>query len=431
MLRHCLHLGAISLLLVLPGWVSAQTVMVNGPSELGDALSTAPAGSTIVLAPGEYGDFRLTGDIDAEFIRSADADNPARFSSFDVRDVADLTFENLLFDYTYASGDRATLRPFMWRDSSNLTLRGNVFDGDVAQGLSETDNGFGFGFALVVWDSRDVLLEGNEIFNFFKGIHVRNVEDAVVRLNDISQIRSDGMNFVQVARVLIEENHIHNFNRSLESGDHSDMIQFWTARTDWPSHDVIIRGNVLNSGDGWFTQSIFLRNERSDRIGSTDPALFYRNITIEDNVILNAHLHGITVGDAIYLTVRHNTVVQNPASAEGDPSSGLYIPSIRIAEVNRNVEVTGNVAALIVGHHGQSGWLVEDNLEVQNQLATEPGFYEDVFIGGELNRPNSFRYRPNGPAGLLGLGAPMLRYRTLATTTFPRSQPLIKEPSRR
>ena len=67
------------------------------------------------------------------------------------------------------------------------------------------------------------------------------------------------------------------------------MIQFWTSGTTSPSTNIVIRGNILDSGDGGWTQSIFMRNEMVDTGGAGD-AMFYQNILIEDNVIYNAFI---------------------------------------------------------------------------------------------------------------------------------------------
>lgn len=63
-----------------------------------------------------------------------------------------------------------------------------------------------------------------------------------------------------------------------------------------PSVNIVIPGNILNSGAGVWNQSIFMRNEKVDT-QDPGPEMFYRDIVIEENVILNAHQHGITVGE--------------------------------------------------------------------------------------------------------------------------------------
>ena len=98
------------------------------------------------------------------------------------------------------------------------------------------------------------------------------------------------------------------------------MIQVFTNGTDTPSTDLVIRGNILNSGDSKAaSQSIFMRNEVVDSQGA-GRGMYYSNILIEDNVIYNAHANAIWVGYADGLSIRNNTILHNPASGDGTPS---------------------------------------------------------------------------------------------------------------
>lgn len=408
-LRLTSILLALHTFVSLPTYAFAQVIHIDGQSELQAALDQAPEGSTLLLTPGDYGALNIGQDIAASVIRSADPQQPARFTSASIENVDGLSFEGLLFDYQYVEGDRSTERPFYWRNARNLQLLGNTFSGDVASNVSAELENRGFGMGIIIRDSMNVRLLNNEIFGFFKGINIRGATGVILQNNNIHRIRSDGMNFAEVAEVLIEGNTIHNFARALDSNDHADMIQFWTNRTDWPSHDIVIRNNLLNSGQGYQTQSIFMRNERSDTSGSVDPTLFYRNILIENNVIINAHRNAIFVGDTVGLTIRQNTVVQNPNSAAGDPTSSRYIPDIRVADVSQQVEIVDNITSRVIGYAGQSDWHVDNNLNVQNQSPLEPGYYGSVFTGGRYDDVDSFRHREGGAADRPGLGAELLR----------------------
>ena len=108
-------------------------------------------------------------------------------------------------------------------------------------------------------------------------------------------MRSDGMNFAHVRTCLIEDNYLHDFAVQGVRGScrHDPVLDERGLR---PSTDVIIRGNTLDVGDGDETQSIFMRNDMVDR-GFAGEEMFYRNLLIEENVILNNHAHGITVGE--------------------------------------------------------------------------------------------------------------------------------------
>jgi parallel beta-helix repeat protein len=277
--------------------------------------------------------------------------------------------------------------------------------------VGPASDGFGTGFGLSVRGSERVTIEAVEIRGFFRGLVVSDSSDLVVRGNNIHSLRMDGMNFAQVERVLIEGNHIHDFIRSLASRDHADMIQFWTNGTTVASRDIVIRNNVLNSGNGWYTQSIFMRNDQVDR-GLAGDEMFYRNILIEENVIINAHLHGIVVGATDGLIIRNNTVIRNARSEGERDNVAQWNPRISVAEPSRNVQILRNVVSRIAGDEAQAGWVIADNLFIQDRGRLGEGLYYDlVFVAARTGDPQnlgSFSYLPGGPLEGAGIGASRL-----------------------
>ena len=397
---------------MLPMRLRAETAVdVTGSEALLAALSAAGPGTVLRLAPGDYGALglrRAGGEAGAPLaLIAADPARPPRFDRMDLRDVAHLVLEGLQFDYAFSAEDKIHFRPFTVVDSRDITIRGCLFDGDRARGISAVDDGFGWAFGLGATDVAGLVIEGCKIRDFFRGLVVARCQDIRVSGNDLHDLRMDGMNFAQVQSVVIEGNHIHDFNRSINSKDHADMIQFWTNGTDAPSTDIVIRGNLLASGQGWFTQSIFMRNEEVDR-GRAGMEMFYRNILIEENVIANAHLHGISVGETDGLVIRQNTVLRNALSEGQRDNPPLWTPMIRVVEEARNVYITGNIVAKITGYEKQADWQVTDNLLVQDRTRMEAGFYDTVFTGSPAD-PATLRYRAGGPADGSGMGAARLQ----------------------
>jgi len=236
-------------------------------------------------------------------------------------------------------------------------------------------------------------------------------DQVAIKSNDFSGMRRDAMNFAQVTDVLIERNNIHDFNRSPTSGDHPDMIQFWTTATHSPSQNITIRNNVFNSGNGLYTQTIFMRNEKVDQ-GQAGAELYYRNIEITDNLILNAHLHGITVGEVDGLTIARNTLLQNPLSADGPLTDELWVPRINVTSRAKNVSIINNVVSDIRGFDGQRDWQVDGNVVVQPRSSMAPGYYPTVFdFAPDADRADlrSYRIRPGGPADNSRVGSGILR----------------------
>ena len=159
--------------------------------------------------------------------------------------ASNLSFDGILFDYTFAASDASNFKPFEVNGSSNVTIRNSVFDGDLAEGKWAGADGFGWTYGLSVRSSRGVTIENNEVYDFLRGMIFYKSAELDVLGNDVHSIRSDGMDFAEVQDVLIEDNHLHDFPLPEGSADHRDMIQFWTSGTRQASTDITIRGNRL------------------------------------------------------------------------------------------------------------------------------------------------------------------------------------------
>ncbi|MDT8392108.1 MAG: right-handed parallel beta-helix repeat-containing protein [Lentisphaeria bacterium] len=360
----------------------ANVFSVANAQELMEALTSATGGDTIKLASGDYGTLTIspfsgfTGDRNFSApvtIISENPEEPATFSGFHLQDVSNLTFDNITFDYQYSPDGNS--KPFLIRDSSGITIRNSLFDGDNLEGTGTVGDGYPFGTALLVRWSSDITIENNEMRTFLNGAQFMETTDIRFVSNNIHDMRSDGTNFAEVQNVLIEDNYFHDFRTNMATGDHSDMIQFWTTNTDAPSTDVIIRGNTFDAGDGGWTQTIFMRNGAVDS-GGAGLEMFWKNILIEENIIVNGHLHGITVGATDGLVIRDNLVLSVPEGAENRHSS----PSIRVADNSVNVAIEGNLTAGISGFTNQFDWQVADNVIVQNSNQNAAGYYGDIFL---------------------------------------------------
>lgn len=376
--------------------------------DLAVALASVPTGGVLSLPGGDWGtlNMRKSGP---SIIRSFDPSDPAVFSEIHIKDVEGLRLENLSLKYDWDSEDPIWKTPFEIFRSKNITLSGLRIEGDIAREGSDADRGYPWGGGLFVRWGQDITIENTEISNFYRGLIVAKSDRVRVINNDVHSLRMDGMTFSSVQDVKIVDNYIHDFDRSLDSGDHADMIQFWTNKTTRPNTRVVIRDNILNSGDGAYTQSIFMRNEEVDQ-NRAGREMFYRDILIEGNIIINAHLHGITLGESEDVVIRNNTLVQNAQSANGDLKREVWLPRISVAESSRNVVIENNIAERIPD--SRPGWKVDNNLEVQPHERMKPGFYGQVFVGfpnGDPKDPASYAPRPGGPADRPGLGATLLR----------------------
>ena len=370
----------------------ANTITVSNAAQLSAALSSAGSGDTILLAGGDYGRLYMpangfgSGFSAPVTIAAADPGNPPEFSGLDLRGVSNLTFREVTFDYTFQTGDPLTLRPFNVSGGGNLTFQNSVFNGDTARGVSAVADGYGTGVGLSVSNATGVRVEGSEFSGFWKGALFSNSSNLVVAGNDISEMRSDGLNFSAVQGALVEGNTIRDFRASPNSADHRDMLQVFTQGTNRPTTDLVIRGNTFDIGTGDPTQSIWMRNEVVDT-GRAGSSMYYQRITIEDNVIVNSQRNGIAVGETAGLTIRSNSVLRSDGGNVDGADTPVEIPLILVASRSTGVTITQNATAGIGGYDGQAGWTVTRNAIVQDQNPFGDGWYGDVFTASSLEAP--------------------------------------------
>lgn len=389
-----------------------EILRASTSGEIISALAQAKGGDTILLAGGEYGMSRIraTDEMPLNFpdgvtIASANADDPAVFTGLSVSGGRNLTFDGIVFDYRFAEGDESWTNTFGFFDVDGLTVRNCIYDGDLAQGVSADEDGFGFGTGLIIRGCEKFTFENNEMFQFWKGIKVFESEDVILRGNDIHSMRMDGINFAEVEKILIEDNYIHDFKCTTLPWDHSDMIQAWTVNSDQPSRDIVIRGNTLDIGHGDSTQSIFLGNSVVDS-GQAGAEMNYQNVTIQDNLIVNGSTHGISLGASTSVVVSGNTVVHADGSRTDGLDSAVEIPRISISAHSQNVKVTDNiVAAVLTDRQGNlpPDWTIANNLFVQDTNPSALNHYQTIFVSSSIDS-HDFIPLTNGPA--VGLGLP-------------------------
>lgn len=119
--------------------------------------------------------------------------------------------------------------------------------------------------------------------------------------NDIRDIR-EGLEIQGAKNLVIERNRFERFRPF--NGDHADAIQIFTTGLTHPedtgARDIIIRDNLMLLGSK--AQGIFC----GDEIGLGAKGLGYARFLIENNIIIGAGWHGITVGWADGLIIRNN-----------------------------------------------------------------------------------------------------------------------------
>jgi hypothetical protein len=154
-------------------------------------------------------------------------------------------------------------------------------------------------------------------------------------------MRTDGMNFANVQRIVIDGNKFSDF--FVGEGDHPDAIQFWTAGTKQASSNIIIRNNQIFQGRGAGTQGIFL----TDQVGT----LPYQNVRIENNLLyVYDGYNGIMVGHG-----RGVEIIGNSVLSETRDNQKYWIRLDRV----EGVTLRNNVADSFVNQNNKS--LTMDN----------------------------------------------------------------------
>jgi Right handed beta helix region/PKD domain len=415
-LKQCRYVVIlVSLFLASICNAEARAFKVSSAIELQEALLAATGGDQIFLAAGNYGALKLNGKKNSAFnfiqpieILAGNFAQKPVFTELDIIKVSNLKLNGLIFDYAFSSADPPALRAASIRDSQFIALVNCIFDGDVAKDTGTFADGYGTGIGLGVTDSKSIKLEGNLFKTWLRGAVFKSVSGLIVKNNEVTAIRSDGFDFVEITNGQIEGNHIHDFNKAPDSKDHRDMIQFWTKGTQIPSSNIVIRNNFLDAGTGSSTQSIFMRNEAVD-VGGGGPGMFYRNIRIEGNLIRNAHLNGIAVGETKKLAILRNTLLQAKSETEGGKVS---VPSVLVAESSIDVSVEGNLVARL-GHIFDTppiGWTVSHNIVAQRKNAVAAGYYGKIFVNAladkTMNR-GDLAILPESELAGMAVGSPL------------------------
>jgi parallel beta-helix repeat protein len=394
------------------------TFRISNSAQLNTAIGAARAGDTLLLAGGDYGLLDLNGNKNSHLdfsstvtIRSANPDDPAIFDGLKVRETGNVSIENVRFDFVTDAGTGLNATPFRVDSSSGIAIRDSVFDGDNFKGSDAAHKGFGTGFGLRIIGSQDVTLEGLEFSTFETAVSVTGARNVILRGSEFRDMSGDATKFSNVQGMLIEDNLITQFRANPDNTMHRDMIQFLNPGPETRSTDVTVRGNVLDSGTGAWTQSVFINNEAVVKRGAGKSDQ-HQNVLVEDNLIYNSQLHGIYVAGTNGVVVRNNTVLHN--TADGD-FRNVSVPKINVHETSSNVEVRNNIVDSITNADSlfkRTDWKMSDNLFVQRTDPLKDNYYQDLFVAAD--RPGApveaLQALPGGLIQKLGVGAEMTRF---------------------
>lgn len=261
---------------------------VSNASELTATIRSANSGDTIKLKPGNYGQVNIANSNKVLTIESESAWSQATFKGIQVQKSSNLTFDNLNFQGT-------------------------------------TSGGWGSGYGVKAWDSRNIKIENSDFQDYYKSISIANSQGITVVRNEFERASEDAMAFTGIDGLQILDNQVKGMKAPIQ--EHHDLIQVHTA--GGASSNVVIRGNVLDSND--------LQTYGITFFGSAP----HRNVTIDDNTVISGHKHGITVNQIAGLKITNNIVMKDGSN---NSFRDIDTPEINVGSASSGVQITGNTA---------------------------------------------------------------------------------------
>ncbi len=381
----------------------ANSVTVSSAAELTAALAKAVDGTTILLNGGDYGTLslrNLTFSSGVE-IRSANADDPAVFSSIVVNNAQGLHFSQITVDFVPDETTKSHTSAVRINNSSDISIENSTITGgpavngvpESATKLDASGNVLGLpaGRAITVFESSDISIADNDISQFHKGIVLSKVSNAAITGNEIYDLRTTPLSGSGLSDILVDGNHFHDSNpwNFGGTGDHGDLIHFWSlpGYDTGPVSNITITNNLLEQGDGFAMLGIYI-DDNANGIG-------FENLVISNNVISNDNSQAIRL-ENVQGTITNNTVVQ-PKDSKTVPYIALRDGSV--ADVSDNL--VGRVVVEANSTNTGSG-----NILITRLDPSSPTYYDKIFENGLSSNPSASDFQVKDSAsGLTGKGA--------------------------
>ena len=318
-----------------------MTITVSNRTELLATLTSAKGETTILLAPGNYGNISPTSNLynlrfsEKVTIRSANPDNPAVIESMFIRNasnisISDILFENKSFfnrpssDLITNSGGVKSYDLLRTDNVVNLEITNCRFVGStIALDVDHPQNGYGSGYGWRAGGVQNATFANNTMTNLYKGTSLVNIDNVAIKENSITEFRSDGFFISGGNQVIIENNTIKNINPFLlpkGAGDHSDFIQLFAMKNS------IINANFMDTG-------------RPDAIAQGIFSNSASNMQVTNNIIISRAANGIT-----FSTLENSVIANNLLLAASPYGAQADTPRINFNSNFNNVLLKDNIA---------------------------------------------------------------------------------------
>lgn len=331
---------------------------------LGKALSSAPAGSTVHVASGDYGMLQETvpaGRASYLTIRAAPGASP-RLSRINIdyatKSAAFLRVVGFAVkNYSYDPNNASLINI---ADATDVELSNNTISSDSTRGSGyaiasssagnpSTIDGIG------MTNTERVTIRSNCITSVLRGIQLASSLNASILRNYISPQAGTGIQYLSDnASVLIEDNHIRGMKFTAYPLDANAVLDPHASVISIRSNDVTIRNNIMH-GMGSSSGIMFYLPDAAG--GRSD----YSNITIEGNLLYDITNTSVLrlYGVADNVMVRNNIIVSQYAT--GTCNSGAPVGVTNDARYRYSSALT--VSSIAAGKDG-SGLTIANNIIV-------------------------------------------------------------------
>lgn len=293
----------------------------------------------IVLLDGEYGEMTLYEDYEPPLTIAADTPGGARFSKILLNGGKGTRLSGLMV-YKHASGPTYTLVESRVADVmlDGLDLRGSLDAPDSYLSWTAADwrDNAVHGVQL---KGRDNTLTNSRLTGTAFAIQAMAPGARVIG-NRVAGFSGDGMRATGDGS-LFADNRVENCI-DLQDGNHDDGFQAWAPKPEDGGprllRDLVLDGNVILE---WTGPEDHPLHGRLQGIGLFDGR--YENVTVQNNLVVVDHYHGITLTDAFDSRILNNTVVSRGGKRQPHPWVSLATKRDD-PEALRNVQVVNNVA---------------------------------------------------------------------------------------
>ena len=340
---------------------AAYPYLEGDPLVIRNAGAPIQPGDTLLLRSGDHGDVWIVGYFNTDWITlKADAGHTPVLRHLIIRGGCRWHIDGLTFSKEpFAAPNTETLMYFNshgWHGPVSDCIIENSHLYSVADSSAWTAADWlalapGSGISA---DGKRITVRNCRLENVQLGINA-NRDDCVVEFNTLTGIAHDGLRSGG-DRIVWQYNHLSDFVDV--DGNHDDIIQLYRGG-GVPHVGVIIRGNTF---DG---RKIPGRPHTTSPqgVGCFDGP--HVDCIVENNVVLTAHYHGITLNDATGCRIINNTVL--------DPSreypAWIAVPN-EVTGSSNNV-IRNNLGYQIPAPDPATGRVSDHNIQLTDALSDQ------------------------------------------------------------